>query len=57
LHKHFKFQIAGIDLLNGTEYFNVDADGTVTVAKDATIDFEETDRIIITARLRVTFFI
>ncbi|KAI6175361.1 DE-cadherin [Aphelenchoides bicaudatus] len=44
--------IAGIDLLNGTEYFNVDTDGTVTVAKDANIDYEEVDRIIITARLR-----
>jgi phage terminase large subunit-like protein len=41
-------------LLNGTEYFKVDNDGTVTVAKDAVIDYEEVDRIIVTARLRVS---
>jgi hypothetical protein len=41
-------------LLNGTEYFDVDLDGTVKVAKDAVIDYEETDQIIITARLKVS---
>lgn len=51
----FFFQIDGIDLLNGTEYFSVDKEGIVTVSKDAVIDYEDTDRIIVTARLRVVF--
>ncbi|KAI6211786.1 hypothetical protein M3Y96_00471300 [Aphelenchoides besseyi] len=44
--------IAGIDLLNGTEYFDVALDGVVTVTKNAVIDYEEIDHIIVKARLR-----
>jgi hypothetical protein len=35
----------------------VDRDGTVTVAEGAQLDYEETDRIIIIARLRVSVFL
>ncbi|CAD5228721.1 unnamed protein product [Bursaphelenchus xylophilus] len=47
-----KGDIDGIDLLNGTETFEVSSDGVMTVKDNRLLDREETDRVIVMARLR-----
>lgn len=44
-----------MELLNGTEYFNVDSDGVVLVKPNVKIDREEISEIVIKARLQVYF--
>lgn len=42
-----------VELLNGTEYFEVDSDGTMLVKYGVDIDRETMDRITVKARLKV----
>lgn len=48
-------QVDGVDLLNGTDYFDVTSDGVVTVKAGAVIDYEQLDLIVVKARLKVTY--
>ncbi|KAI1704454.1 cadherin domain-containing protein [Ditylenchus destructor] len=50
----FKGDVDGVELLNGTEYFEVDSYGTMSVKPKAKIDREEISRIVVKARLRST---
>lgn len=45
--------MSNVELLNGTDYFNVDSDGVVSVKSNVKIDREEISEIVIKARLQV----
>lgn len=49
--------MSNVELLNGTDYFNVDSDGVVSVKSNVKIDREEISEIVIKARLQVKKFI
>jgi hypothetical protein len=48
--------VEGVELLNGTQYFSVDADGTLSVKPGVKIDREEMTQIVVNARLKVTLY-
>ncbi|CAD5221231.1 unnamed protein product [Bursaphelenchus okinawaensis] len=47
-----KGDIDGIDLLNGTETFEVSPDGVMTIKDNSVLDREQIERLIVMARLR-----
>uniref|UniRef100_A0A914I5N4 Cadherin domain-containing protein n=1 Tax=Globodera rostochiensis TaxID=31243 RepID=A0A914I5N4_GLORO len=52
LQFNFRGDVQGVELLNGSELFKVDSDGMMSVRPGVNIDRENTDRIVVKARLR-----
>jgi len=49
----FRGDVEGVELLNGTSLFQVDEDGTMSVRPGVEIDREQTQKIVVKARLKV----
>uniref|UniRef100_A0A915E5X9 Cadherin domain-containing protein n=1 Tax=Ditylenchus dipsaci TaxID=166011 RepID=A0A915E5X9_9BILA len=52
LQFNFRGDVEGVELLNGTEYFTVNPDGTMSVKPGVKIDREEIRQIVVKARLK-----